>query len=99
MSLPLVIGVPTLLEDVCLIVHDSLLELMSNAPSDSYGDLPLVYSTFLERFLGILIGLPQVSDNDTSCPLAYRRFVIGSVFPLEVILFIERVFVHWMFVV
>ena len=32
-------------------------------------------------------------------PLNYERPVIGNVFPFEVILFIERIFVHWIFVV
>ena len=35
-------------------------------------------------------------DSDMSCLLVDRRFVIGSVIPLEVI---ERAFVHWIFVV
>ena len=28
-------------------------------------------------------------------PIAYGRLVIGSVFPAEVIMFIEMMFVHW----
>ena len=51
LSLPLVAGVATLPEDVCLIVHDSLLELMSNAPSESDGDLSLVVQRFLRDFM------------------------------------------------
>ena len=84
----------------CLNVCNPLLGFTFNAPSDSDGDLPLIYSALLERFLGILIELPKVSlDNGAPCSLAYRRSVIGGVFPLEMILFIERVFVHWIFVV
>ena len=43
----------------CLIVRNPLLGCAFNAPSDSDGDLPSVYSAFLERLLGILTGLPQ----------------------------------------
>ena len=42
---------------------------------------------------------PGVLDSDMSCPLVDWIFVIGSVIPLEVILFTERAFVHWIFVV
>ena len=41
LSLPIVVSVATLPKDVCLIIHDSFSEFMSNAPSDSDGDLPL----------------------------------------------------------
>ena len=40
---------------------------------------------------------PDVLDSGMSCPL--RRFVNGSVIPFEVILFTERAFIHWIFVV
>ena len=96
--MPLVDGVAILPEDVYLIVHDSLLELMSNTLSDSNGDLPMVYSAFLERFLGILTGLPQVClDSDMSCPLIDRRFINGSLILLELIWFTERAFSHRIF--
>ena len=38
-------------------------------------------------------------DNNMSFPLGYAEFVIGSVFPFEVIVFLERISVHWIFVV
>ena len=41
LSLSIVVSVATLPEDVCLIVQDSLMEFMPNAPSDSDGDLSL----------------------------------------------------------
>ena len=48
LSLSIVVSVDILLEDVCLIAHDSLLEFMSNAPSDSDGGLPLAIWHFRE---------------------------------------------------
>ena len=44
--LSIVVSVATLPEDVCLIVRDSLLEFIVNAPSDSGGDLPLAIWPF-----------------------------------------------------
>ena len=66
--------------------HDSLLECMHNAPSDSDGDLPLV----IWRLWG---DCPKCVRHHVM-PLAYGRPVFGSVFPTEVILSIERVSVH-----
>ena len=40
-ELSIVVSVVALPEDARLIIQDSLLEFMSNAPSDSDGDLPL----------------------------------------------------------
>ena len=59
LSLSIVVSVPTLPEDVCLIVQDSLLEFMLNALSDGEGDLSQV-NLQLRDFLEILTGLPQV---------------------------------------
>ena len=74
-----------------MVVRDPLLESMFNAPSDSDGDLPLAIQNFLRDSLKTT---PDVLDNDHAVPLDYERFVIGSVFPFEVIMFLERIFVH-----
>ena len=46
LSLSIVVSVATLPEDACLIVQDSLLEIMSNAPSDLDGGMPLAIQGF-----------------------------------------------------
>ena len=46
LSLPLVVSVVVLPGNVCLIARDSFLEFVSNAPSDSDGDLPLAIWNF-----------------------------------------------------
>ena len=66
--------------------HESSLECMRNAPSDSDGDLPLVIWNLWRDFPGCV--------RHHIMPLAYGRPFIGSVFPAEVILSIERMFVH-----
>ena len=66
--------------------RDSLLERVHNAPSDSDGDLPLVIWNFWGDF-------PKCVRHHIM-PLAYGRPVIGSVLITEVILPIERMFVH-----
>ena len=63
--------------------------------SDSDGDLPLA----IQHFLRDSLNLDLTAPDGHVMPLDYERFVIGGVFPFEVILFIERVFVHWIFVV
>ena len=76
----------------CLIVRDSFLEFMFNAPSDSDGDLPLDIWHFWE-ILWILTGLPQMMDNDHAVPLDWKCFSIWGD------LLVEKVFVHWIFIV
>ena len=68
-------------------------------PSDSDVDLPLVIHQFLRNSLNLDLTAPDVLDNHHVMPLDYGKFVIGSVFPFEVILFIEIIFVHWIFFV
>ena len=65
---------------------DSLLERVRNAPSDSNGDMPLVIWNFWRD-------CPKCVRHHVM-PLAYGRPVVGSVFPAEVILSIERMSVH-----
>ena len=86
LSLSIVVSVVTLPKDVYLIVQDSLSEFMSNAPSDSDGDLPLAIWHYWRD-------CPRCVRHYV-IPLAYGRLVIGSVFPAEVILSIERMSVH-----
>ena len=64
----------------------SLLECVCNSPSDSDGDLPLVIWHFLRDF-------PSCVRHHV-IPLAYGRPIVGSVFPAEVIMSIERMSVH-----
>ena len=73
-------------QNVFLMAHDSLLECMRNDPSDSDGDLPLVIWHFWRE-------CPSCVRYHVMT-LAYGRPVVGSVFPTEVILSIERMSVH-----
>ena len=86
LSLSIVVSVVALPENICLVVHDPLLEFMFNALSDSDGDLPLVIWHFWRD-------CPRCVRHHVM-PLAYGRPVIGSGFPSEVILSIERMSVH-----
>ena len=86
LSLSIVVSVVTLPEGVCLITYDSLLDFMYNSLSDSDGDLPLVIWHFWRD-------CPRCVRHHVM-PVAYKRPVIGSVFPADVILSIERTFVH-----
>ena len=83
----------------CLIVRNLLSGLTFNAPSDRDGDLPLVILYFLRYFWNLDWTSPGVLDSDISCPPVDRSFDNGSVIFLELILFIERAFFHWIFVV
>ena len=84
-----------LLGNIFLTVYNHLLEFVFNALSDSDANLPLVIQHFLRDFLNLDLTSSYVLDNGHVVPLDYERFVIKSVFPFEVTLFIERVFVHW----
>ena len=74
----------------CLIVQDSLLEFMSNAPSDSGGDLPLAIWPLINS---LNRDLTAPDDGWWSCRAPWLEVFL----PLEVIL--EKIFVHWIFVV
>ena len=53
-------------------------------PIDSDGDLPLA----IQHFLRDSLNLDLTSPDSHVMSLDYERFVIGSVFPFEVTLFI-----------
>ena len=76
-----------------------LLEFKFNVPSDSDADLPLVIQHFLRDSLNLDLTATYELDSNMSCPLDYGEFVIGSVFKFEVILFLERIYVHLIFIV
>ena len=93
LSLSIVVSVAALPENVCLIVCGPLLELMFNPPSDSDGGLPLAIRHFLRKSFNLESTAPR-SVGHHAMPLDYERHDIGNVFPSEVILFIERIYVH-----
>ena len=51
LSLPLIVSVVVLPENMCLVVHDPLLEFKFDVPSDLNGDLPLAIQDFMRDFL------------------------------------------------
>ena len=57
------------------------------------------FNNSLRDSLDLDLTTPDVLDKGHVVPLDHERFDIGSVFPFEVILFTERAFVHWIFVV
>ena len=59
LSLSMVVSVSTLPEDVCLIVHDSLLGFMPNAPSVSDGDSAPGYLASLRDSLNLDLTAPD----------------------------------------
>ena len=93
LSLSIVISVVTLPESVCFITHDSLLEFKSNALVDSDGDLPLDIWHFLRDSLNLYLTSPDQLDT-MPCPLIMKGLLLEMSFPSEVILSIERIFVH-----
>ena len=58
---------------------------------------PWLFNNSLRDSLNLDFSAPDALDNGHAIPLDYERFVIVSVFPFEVILFLERIFVHWIF--
>ena len=92
LSLSIVVSAATLLENVCLIVQDSLLEFMPNAASNSDGDLPLAIWNFWE-IPWTLTWLPKISWTPCYAPWLWKAYY-WNVFPSEVILSIERISVH-----
>ena len=66
----------SIVKNVFLMEHESLLECVCNAPSDSDGDLPPGYLELLER-------LPQVCLDIMSCPLLMEDLLLEVSFPLR----------------
>ena len=84
----------------CLIVRNLFVEIDVQCPKWQRWRPASGYSSFLEKFPGILTWQPQVCWIATChAPLLIGDFVIGSFIPSEVTLFTERAFVHRIFAV
>ena len=99
LSLPLVTNVYGIARK-CLLVCKPSSGLTFKAPSDGDGDLLLVISAILERFLGILIGLPHVCWIVTChVPFLIGDLSMGVSSYLNWFCSLERAFIHWIFIV